>query len=395
VGFSVSLARPVPSEIVPDLEKNAAYVSTALRKLRVLSDRQTVEVECESSRDDEVRAKVTRFLEAMTSHYRPLGSKVVWQTPEKADALSSKRTTAELLERKWLFDLGNGQMGFAGPAVAVMRALDRVVARMARGFGAVEHVYPSLIPANVLAQCGYFASCPQSISLVSHLGEDFDAIEELRQANVESSTLNIPRSAALSAPDTCLVPAACYHCYQALAGTTVPADGFSVTTVGKCFRYESSNMVGIERLWDFTMREIVLLGTEESVVRRRADAIEAVKEHIGAWGMECSIESATDPFSPTMYAAKTFWQLSKDTKFEMRLPIDRAGSGVTHTLACGSFNLAGNLFGHVFDIKTPDGAQAFTACVGWGYERWVLAVFAQHGLDVERWPAALRDAMEP
>jgi len=30
-----------------------------------------------------------------------------------------------------------------------------------------------------------------------------------------------------------------------------------ITAMGKCFRYESSNLSGLERLWDFNMREIV------------------------------------------------------------------------------------------------------------------------------------------
>ena len=32
------------------------------------------------------------------------------------------------------------------------------------------------------------------------------------------------------------------------------------TAAGHCFRYESRNIRGLERLWDFTMREIIYCG---------------------------------------------------------------------------------------------------------------------------------------
>ena len=43
---------------------------------------------------------------------------------------------------------------------------------------------------------------------------------------------------------------------------------------------------------------------------------------------------------------------------------------------------------------THDGADngepAFTGCVAWGLERWVLACFTQHGFEPSRWPAEVR-----
>ncbi len=72
------------------------------------------------------------------------------------------------------------------------------------------------------------------------------------------------------------------------------------------------------------------------------------------------------------------------------IPIGVKEDGTPRRLACGSVNLHGNFFGERFDIKAADGAPASTACIGLGVERWVLAAFAQHGFEEERWPVDVR-----
>ena len=73
------------------------------------------------------------------------------------------------------------------------------------------------------------------------------------------------------------------------------------------------------------------------------------------------------------------------------MPIGVREDGSERRLACGSVNLHGNFFGERFDITDGEGSAAFTACIGLGIERWVLAAFVQHGFDPERWPDQVRD----
>ena len=79
-------------------------------------------------------------------------------------------------------------------------------------------------------------------------------------------------------------------------------------------------------------------------------------------------------------------------KNEIKIPVLNA-DGEKHNIACGSINLHGNFFGEKFDIEDSDGNPALTGCVGLGIERWVLAGFTQHGLEPDRWPAAVRDVI--
>ncbi len=52
-------------------------------------------------------------------------------------------------------------------------------------------------------------------------------------------------------------------------------------------------------------------------------------------------------------------------------------------------------FGTAFDIALETGERAHTACFGFGVERIVLALLKEHGLDVEGWPAAVRERLWP
>jgi len=55
------------------------------------------------------------------------------------------------------------------------------------------------------------------------------------------------------------------------------------------------------RLWDFTMRELVFLGTSESVLHERARCAEIIGEFLDELGLAAEIRTASDPF----YVART------------------------------------------------------------------------------------------
>jgi seryl-tRNA synthetase len=388
----MELGRVVDLDLAADIEKQAVYVSTGVRELRVRDDRAAVTfVVDDGASDDDARRKVGRFLADMVNKFRKLSRKVLASHAREVPRPLERGVYQELLRRRWVLDLGRGQVGLAGPALALARALDDECRDIGLArFGAAEEAYPALIPAAVLGRCGYFASFPQAVSMVSHLVEDYDLIDEFRKANAESPELAIPNARALPTPEACLVPAVCYHCYQSLEGRALDARGHVATSSGKCFRYESSNIVGLDRLWDFTMREVIFVGTEAFVAERRRKAIDCVVEQLARWDLQGAVETANDPFFPTTYATKTYWQVRSDLKFELRLAIEPGPGGEARSLACGSFNLHESFFGKTFAITAEDGQPAFTGCVGLGLERWVLACFTQHGYERDAWPEHLR-----
>jgi hypothetical protein len=163
------------------------------------------------------------------------------------------------------------------------------------------------------------------------------------------------------------------------------------TAIGKVARYESGNMVGLDRLWEFTQRSIIWLGEEAFCNERRDWSIDVAMELAELWDVDCTIETANDPFFASISTAKSFWQRTQDLKFELRVAVEPGPGGDPRTVAAASFNLHGPFFGDAFEINDGGGSSAFSGCACWGVERWVLAIFTQHGFEVSCWPPALRD----
>ncbi len=389
--FRISFENAIHDELVAELEKGAAYATASLRHFRVTPDRRGADVECAEGAQAEVTEKVRKYVDAMLATFRSLGEpEELARGVRRDDGPILSDAFVELERRRWVRPLGRGQVGLAGGALALRRFLDDAVRQVARTrLDAQEEDYPALIDPDVLARCGYFSSFPHSVCLVSHLTEDFDAIEAFRAANTESSSLRVPDPAALTHKDAALRPAVCLPVYRALEGTTLPERGLTITTEGKAFRYESRNLEGMQRLWDFSMREIVFVGSARVVEEQRARVVETVCALMREWDLAFRLVSASDPFFATVRGTKALWQRSRGLKYEMLVDVG-AGMG---PIAAGSINMAGAIFGHAFGIRTHQGETATTACVGFGLERLVLALFSQHGFEPSRWPRALREVV--
>ncbi len=393
--FTVALPKKVDDELAAAIEDQGAYVAPEVTRVRVTAGRDALLVEYADGTDEAaLRRVVEQFVNDFARRFRRSAGVVHSRHQRRDDAPLERGVFAELVARGWARQLGAGQVGLSGPALRLALALDDRFRRLGvDGFAAAEQSYPSLIPADVLRRCGYFTSFPHLVNLVCHFVEDYGVLERVRQANAESGGVVVPPD-SLAAPDACFTPATCYHCYQALEGETVTAPGAAFTAVGRCARYELTNMVGLDRLWEFTMREIIFVGTDAWVTENRAKAMDELARLVDEWDLDCSIESASDPFFAPMYATKTFWQAQGHLKFEGRLAVEPRPDGSPRTIAAASFNLHEGFFGETFSIGMDGAAEPVcTGCAGFGIERWVLAFFTQHGYEPARWPASLRDAV--
>jgi seryl-tRNA synthetase len=390
----IELEKPIHSELVSEVEKQSVYIDTGLFELKVMENRAQVAITVESGRTEEIGGRVKRFLAAIQHGFRPVEMKTVATHERKDPRPYEKGVFGKLVEKGWVLDLGQGQVALAGPALALANALDRNIVQVAREkFGATERAYPALIPAEVLARCGYTSSFPQHLSIVTHLEENYDAIEKFRAANAEQHELHIPDPHAFGHPKVCLCPALCYHCYPTLEDKKLGREGHVETSTGRIARYESSSMVGLDRLWEFAQRSIIWLGDDHFCAERRELAMEVAMELAKTWDIDCSIETASDPFFTSVSTAKSFWQKGQDLKFELRAAVEPLEGNDVRTVAAASFNLHSTYFGTAFNISDHTGGPAFSGCASWGIERLVLVLFTQHGLDQEHWPASLREAL--
>ena len=144
---------------------------------------------------------------------------------------------------------------------------------LADSFGAAPYRFPTLIPARYLERVNYFQAFPHSLTFVTHLREDLDAIDHFAQhaACEQDGALNTPPD-SFAPIQALLSPAVCYHLYFSLADQPLPGGQVVATAVGNCFRYEAINLTSLERLWNFTMREVIFVGAKDFVLENRETA---------------------------------------------------------------------------------------------------------------------------
>ena len=188
-----------------------------------------------------------------------------------------------LLELGELKFFGAGRYGLGSLPLRLLEFFERGVKRLADAHAASDRRFPNLIGAETLEKCRYFRSFPHSLALVSHLREDLEAIQRFAEdVRWDGDHLAVPERTL--APAKCvLAPTICFHHYAWLENTADCPDQ-TVTALGKCFRYESGNLTGLERLWDFSMREIIWVGTAEYVLGRQRTVHRGIAENVGRVG---------------------------------------------------------------------------------------------------------------
>jgi seryl-tRNA synthetase len=240
----------------------------------------------------------------------------------------------------------DGLFSCRGPAAALLHALDSHFCAAALRRGAEDRVFPTLISEKTLERCEHLTSFPGYASRVEASGRSERYF---------------------------LSPDVCYHTYELLAGSELEGSAI-MTSAGSCFRDDPADG---RHLWEFTMREVVFLGDYEFVRAQRQEWLELATRWASALHLEASPELANDPFfAGTEGRGRKILQHIKELKYELRAP-DSSGASV----AVASFNLHEQFFGKQFGIVLRNGEPAFSGCVGFGLERWALALLTRYPAD--------------
>jgi seryl-tRNA synthetase len=264
----------------------------------------------------------------------------------------------------------------------VLHRFDAVISKITSEDGAEHMSFPPAMPRSTLEQAEYLDSFPHFAGIVFSFNGT-DAKHRELSARIHAHE---PWGDLQSMTNVCLTPAACYPVYPACAGT-IPAEGRLVDLQSWVFRNEPSPEP--TRMQFFRVREIVRIGTPDQVVEYRNLWLSRGLEILKSLGLPAVSDVASDPFfgrGGRMMAAN---QKEQKLKFEIVVPVI---SEEKPTALC-SFNYHQDHFGSLFGIKTEQGHFAQTACVGFGLERIVMALFKHHGMIVEEWPAQVREVL--
>ena len=244
--------------------------------------------------------------------------------------------------------------------------------------------FPPVMSRHDLEKSGYLDSFPNLLGCVSALHgstADIRAAAQRFAAGGDWTT-------SLSPADLVLSPAACYPVYPlAAARGPVPRGGWIFDVACDCFRHEPSSQ--LDRLQSFRMREYVCIGQPDDIVDFRSRWMARGQEIAALLGLDCTVAPASDPFFGREGQMKAVSQIQQALKFELLIPIH----GADRPTACMSFNYHRDHFGTTWGIRDAAGDPAHTGCAAFGMDRLAVAMFARHGVETARWPAAVRDLL--
>lgn len=381
-----ALPLQIPTQLRGEFLKNLAYVSESLLAYELDSAGSQVSFELTSGHESQapvVSERIAKVARKLCRSYQAGAGKVVLTGKAQRQPRFNQDPHPLLVEEGELTRYGRGRYGFGPRMVALLDYFDRKLTEALLPFQPAHHRFPALVGADVLDRCRYIRSFPTALTLTCHVREDMEAIKQFADSATWSGDHLACPQESLAGVECLLSPTVCFHYYAALANREL-REPRTITAVGKCFRYESKNLTGLERLWDFTMREIVFVGAGDWVLAQRERTIGLIAPLLDSWDLSYEIRSATDPFFIEDYSTMAAFQLGFDLKFEILAPLPYCNKD----LAIGSLNYHQDFFGRSFDISN-NGTSQHTGCVGFGLERVALAFLAQHGPDPKAWPASV------
>lgn len=386
--LSITPAVQIPAHLVSQVQTRLAYVDETIASAKVSDDGGRIDLELHASRPAaDLETKVQRVVAEMAKGAIKPKVEVLEDYLNRPVPFASD-PMIELAARGEISQEANGIYSLGSLLTRLISVFEEYFVELALELGAQPRRFPTLISAEKLGRVNYFRAFPHSLTFATHLREDLDVISDFAEhAAYEEAGLN-------SAPESfariqaLLSPAVCYHLYFALADKPLPGGRMTATAVGHCFRYESNNLSSLERMWDFTMREIIFVGPADFVLQNREQARKKVSAWLEKIGLAYLVESANDPFFVGEFRKQAAFQNAFQLKYEIRARLPFKDD----TLAVGSYNYHQDFFGRNLKITLPDGKAAHTGCVAFGLERLAYAFLAQFGLGPADWPAVMREA---
>jgi len=382
----------IPEHLIGEVRSKLAYVDQSIRQARIEAGGERIVLQLKEAAKGERAAQIEAKVQQVVSEMAKGAFKPKVEILEdhlNRPVAYDKDPMNELLARGEVYEEETGVFVFGSLMSRLIDYFESRFIELADSFDAKPYRFPTLISARMLDRVNYFHAFPHSLTFATHLREDLDVINEFAEhAHYEDEGLDAPKD-SFARIQALLSPAVCYHLYFSLADHPLPDDKLIATAVGHCFRYESTNLTSLERLWNFTMREVIFVGPKDFVLENRELGRQRMSKVFEELGLAYRVESANDPFFIGEFRKQAAFQSAFQLKFEIRARLPFKDG----TLAVGSYNYHQDFFGRNLDITLSDGSPIHTGCIAFGLERIVYAFLAQHGFDSHKWPKPVREAL--
>lgn len=388
--FSVDIPYVIEPYVKEALNTNIPFASDNIEDFSIDIENSKIHFNLyDSKKSEDTISKIEKVIELVTPVRDGDLVQVIFDQSNIEIANKDKNTFSNLVKNGDVIEVDNGYCSLTGNFLKLYNTLDRKLNAFAKEFDAKDIVLPISTPVADLNKMNFFKKTPQFANFISILKSDITSISTF------SEKINAPEhvdfSEHLSSPQKMCRSAICLNSYKIFENKTLnPEDFVTFNTFGKAFRNEEKNVTSLERLHEFSMREFIFFGSKDYVNNQLKKSQTWLQDYLELAKLNSKILTASDPFFAESLKNLQFFQLAEQSKIEVAI----LNPETDHYVAVGSLNNHGNHFSKPFNIKTSDDKNAYTGCVGFGYERIIFTTMAQYGLDFSTWPKNLQEFWE-
>ncbi len=253
----------------------------------------------------------------------------------------------------------NEYICYEGNNLNNFKKLDYIFLSFLKGFNYESYHIPGMISEECLKKCGYIDSFPQQLTIPTYIKR-----EEIKNVLSNGEITN----QSIQMEKMYMSPSACLHFYPLLENQKISEK--IMTTLTQVYRYEEADFSERSRLWEFNVREMVFVGSNDYVSEMLTLVLGKALDFAKTIDTEAYVRVASDIFYPNRTnEIKGLIQKKNKLKQELVMHIDG------HEVAVASFNHHHNHFSKPFNFQ-GDGTIV-SGCVGFGMERWISACVEQ------------------
>ena len=262
-------------------------------------------------------------------------------------------------------------------------ALDTLIKKEAIKHGATEEIYPSTIKTSTLIKSKYLKSFPQHAYFVAPSKVDQKILKKLNNYGVNSKNKKGIPNNVLGQLDHSLCPSACYPFFEAGENKELPIQ--MVTSLVNCHRFEVSDVKHLQRLQSYWVREIIFYNNQKNNQKNLSNFMKWINKTLVRWEINFEISTANDPFFLDVGRKVVKFQSAQNLKHELLLNYNN-----NKKIAVGSFNNHLNHLTNAFKFKSKRKIPHTSACIGFGIDRFLYALFWQLGININKWPKKIK-----
>ena len=231
--------------------------------------------------------------------------------------------------QKWIKEIECEKMHikFLNLNQKTLEEIDEILMKLISGMKINEWFISDCIEEEILKKIGYFGTMPQYLTV---------AYSYLR--NEEHLFLK---------------PAACFPIYPQIKQYGIKNE--IITTLTNVFRYDTFD--DKNHFWEFTVREIVLVGTTEYVIENMEKIMENTIQLLESKGIDAEYKVSTDHFYPCPQN-RILGKYQKANKLKKELIV----MVKNEEIVLGSFNYHGTFFSKKFGFD--NNCEIVTGCIG-------------------------------